>query len=63
SDMHSFGMTALELLTQKPPFCHRRRPYSVLTDLVAGLRPARPERIEMTDGLLELIMACWSRNP
>jgi len=42
SDVHSFGMTALEILTHQPPFAHRKSPFGVIVDLTSGVRPMRP---------------------
>ncbi|KIM47222.1 hypothetical protein M413DRAFT_23458 [Hebeloma cylindrosporum] len=42
SDVHSFGMTAIELFTRHPPFAHRKHPFGVILDLTSGVRPQRP---------------------
>ncbi|PPQ70362.1 LOW QUALITY PROTEIN: hypothetical protein CVT26_013796 [Gymnopilus dilepis] len=63
SDIYSFGMTALEILTKVPPFSNRRRAYAVITDLVAGRRPPRPQSMEVTDELWNLLTKCWAKEP
>ncbi|KAF8959879.1 kinase-like domain-containing protein [Flammula alnicola] len=67
SDVHSFAMTVLELMTLKPPFAHRRHAYRVIMDLTSGVRPPRPvgpyEKREMTDEVWELLGKCWAHDP
>jgi serine/threonine protein kinase len=67
SDVFSFGMTVLELLTMKAPYSHLRRDISVVQDLLQGVLPPPPEEAEavpwMSDGLWETLNACWKWNP
>ncbi|KIJ69631.1 hypothetical protein HYDPIDRAFT_36655 [Hydnomerulius pinastri MD-312] len=67
SDVFSFGMTILELLTMKTPYSHRKRDISVVQDLANKMLPPRPteqEAVEwMTDGLWGVMQRCWEFEP
>ncbi|KDR69953.1 hypothetical protein GALMADRAFT_230311 [Galerina marginata CBS 339.88] len=62
NDVHSFGMTALEIITRHPPFSHRRHVYGVIMDITSGIRPSRPESAQMTDDIWDLLTKCWSHE-
>ncbi len=70
TDMYAFGMTALEMLTEKIPFATTALDAVVLLDLYRnpGLRPARPKdkdmpnRFEISDGVWDCLETCWSKD-
>ncbi|TFK51372.1 kinase-like protein, partial [Heliocybe sulcata] len=62
SDMYSFAMTMLEILTGRIPFELIRQDSVVILAVIGGARPPRPEgRID--DSIWEIIETCWTRNP
>ncbi|KAH7905718.1 kinase-like domain-containing protein [Hygrophoropsis aurantiaca] len=67
SDVFAFAMSILELLTKNVPYSHRKRDLSVITDLLAGRLPLKPEEPEVTRWLTEDLWAvlnkCWSSDP
>lgn len=67
TDVWSFGMLCLEILTGQAPFHNLVDPEAVLIQLIGGILPARPSA-EVTDrGLSEelwvLMQQCWDRKP
>ncbi|KLO05442.1 kinase-like protein [Schizopora paradoxa] len=67
SDVYAFGMTALELFTEKVPFPDvytASLPYAIA---IAGLEPSWPgpeaEARGLTSKMWKLMKKCWSRNP
>jgi len=63
TDIYSFGMTILEILTGRPPFSHRRHDSSVICDIFYGRRPHRPANSDLTDSIWALIQSCWRQEP
>jgi len=63
SDVYSFGMTVLEIISGRPPFSHRHHDTSVICDVYHGRRPPRPANSEMTDSIWALIQSCWHQEP
>jgi len=63
TDIYSFGMTILEVLTGRPPFSHRRHDSSVICDIFYGRRPHRPANSDLTDSIWALIQSCWCQDP
>ncbi|KAF8797484.1 kinase-like protein [Phlegmacium glaucopus] len=65
SDVYSFGMTALELISRQVPFAHRRNIMGVIMEVTSGIRPPRPgpEFKEMTDEVWNLLTKCWVHKP
>ncbi|KAF9645215.1 kinase-like protein [Thelephora ganbajun] len=62
SDMYSFGVTAFEILTGRPPFYGMTEiaaAYSMLT----GDRPSQPDNHEISDRLWDMIERCWDSMP
>lgn len=65
SDVFSFAMTILELMTGEQPFAEIRRTPEVLLKLVAGSRPRRPidPRVAergLNDTIWQLLERCWA---
>jgi len=68
SDIYSFAMTVLELMTGEVPFKHIRRATSVPMALTDGQRPERPtdpavESRGLDDRLWALLTRCWAQTP
>ncbi|EGN92019.1 hypothetical protein SERLA73DRAFT_191727 [Serpula lacrymans var. lacrymans S7.3] len=68
SDVYGYAMAALELLTRKRPFAHRKRDVTVVNDVVnERLTPPRPEEPEvklwLNDELWSIMLKCWSWEP
>lgn len=65
SDVWSFGMVCLELLSGEVPYSNVTRDISVLLDLDKNKLPQWPEEsaTRPTDQMRELISTCWRRNP
>jgi len=52
-----------KLATGNLPYCHRRQDWSVILDIMNGIKPYSPESGPLTgmlDGLWELMDSCWS---
>ncbi|KAL1745442.1 kinase-like domain-containing protein [Schizophyllum fasciatum] len=64
-DVYSFAMMALELMTEKKPFCEQKRDYAVILDVVnAHKRPERPlNHTLISDALWGLLQRCWAHEP
>jgi serine/threonine protein kinase len=63
TDVYSFSMTVIEILTCRLPFSHRRHDSMVVHDVFHGRRPIRPSNPEVTDPMWELIQSCWHQDP
>ncbi|KAF8589937.1 ras GEF [Ramaria rubella] len=67
TDVWSYGMLCLEILTGLPPFHHRTRAPAVISDLINGMRPTRPPvevtRRGLSDALWDLMQQCWHQTP
>jgi len=68
SDIYSFSMTILELMTGDVPFKHIMRAASVPTALTNGHRPERPTDPSVAargldDRLWSLLTGCWAQKP
>ncbi|KAL2918479.1 U1 snRNP protein [Polyrhizophydium stewartii] len=61
SDVFSFAMTALEILTGKPPFEDGSNDGIVQDWIEEGERPYRPD--DVPDDLWALIEGCWHHDP
>jgi serine/threonine protein kinase len=63
SDVYSFGMTVLEVLTGKAPYHHRRYDTVVILDIIHGTPPPRPAKEVVSDGLWTMLHHCWKPLP
>ncbi|KAL0566780.1 hypothetical protein V5O48_015226, partial [Marasmius crinis-equi] len=68
SDVYSFAMTILELLTHNVPFMEFRHPQEVVAVVMYGSSPKRPTNARvmergLDDELWGLLVECWSRLP
>ncbi|THH29185.1 hypothetical protein EUX98_g5002 [Antrodiella citrinella] len=65
SDMYSFALTCIELVTMKQPFSDLTD-YKVVAAVVRGKRPERPkfdDGGEILEDLWTVISDCWEQNP
>jgi serine/threonine protein kinase len=63
SDVYSYGMTVLEVLTGEVPFAHRRYDTVVILDVIRGTRPPRPAIAAMSDDVWDILQRCWEVFP
>jgi len=63
SDVYSYGMTMLEVLTGEVPFAHRRYDTVVILDVIRGTRPPRPAIPAMSDDVWDILQRCWEVFP
>lgn len=64
SDVWSFGMLCLELLSNEPPYSHHTREPSIILDIARGRLPERPrDARNLTDPIWELLQRCWQMRP
>lgn len=66
ADTYSYAMAILELLTGKHPFSDCKTTAAVICEIVVHRRtPSRPEaalQSWLSDGLWELMCACWQKD-
>ncbi|KAG7100268.1 hypothetical protein E1B28_002041 [Marasmius oreades] len=68
SDIYSFGMTVLELLTHQHPYSKIKRGYEVVEHVRSGRPPPKPKETRVVergldDKMWELLVECWNRTP
>ncbi|CAE7212996.1 unnamed protein product [Rhizoctonia solani] len=68
SDIWSWAMTSLEILTDEPPFGAKTRGIKVIQLIGANQRPERAnhpriEEYESSDDIWQLFEDCWKRQP
>ncbi|PFH50547.1 hypothetical protein AMATHDRAFT_60805 [Amanita thiersii Skay4041] len=68
SDIYSFAMTVLELMTHQQPYANIKRTTEVVLKIYEGKLPERPNnwnamRRGLTDEMWELLTACWAAEP
>lgn len=66
SDVWSFGMLCLEVLSGNQPYSHIQRDLSVLNEIENSRVPPRPEAEAsrgITDGMWNLLTRCWGTDP
>ncbi|KAK7462223.1 hypothetical protein VKT23_007828 [Stygiomarasmius scandens] len=63
SDIYAYGCLCIEAYTGKPPYQEIRGELQVIGLVKSGIRPSRPTGSStMTDGLWELVNACWHQD-
>ena len=67
SDVWSFGMVCLEILSGDVPFADIKRDIAVLREIDKGVLPKHPGRVSTSQGLSDAIwqdlQKCWEREP
>ena len=66
SDCYALGMVILEVLSGQIPFTRGCNVFMVMSQVVAGERPGRPQGTEgmwFSDDLWVMLQACWSHQP
>ncbi|KAJ7679140.1 kinase-like domain-containing protein [Mycena polygramma] len=66
SDIYSFACVAYEMLTGTAPFPELRTDGAVITAVLNGRRPPRPQwcsRSPSLEGLWNLLQSCWNEEP
>ncbi|KAK7037717.1 hypothetical protein VNI00_010943 [Paramarasmius palmivorus] len=63
SDIYSIGCLYYEIITGLLPFHNLRNELAVLSAVSRGLRPEKPQNIEMEDWLWSLMNDCWAADP
>lgn len=66
SDCYSLGMVIYEVLSGEAPFASTHRISRVIADVIAGVKPSRPQGtrgVWFTDSLWEVLKRCWRREP
>jgi hypothetical protein len=70
SDVYSFAMLGVEMVTRDRPFNHRKMDTIVILDVTRGRRPRRPTagapgaaNLSLVDRLWPIFEACWAQNP
>ena len=68
TDVWSFGMLCLEIMTGQRPYAHRKKDTDVVQELIKYRLPPRPQGEEvlsrgLTDDLWLLMLSCWHLNP
>ena len=66
SDCYSLGMVIYEVLSGEAPFAATRHTYRVIAEVLAGVRPTRPQGAQgswFTDALWEILELCWRKEP
>lgn len=62
SDVYSFGMTVLELISGRRPYDELRNAFQVVAKVTMGKRPERPAEMN-NDKLWALLIRCWDQIP
>ncbi|TFK51536.1 kinase-like protein [Heliocybe sulcata] len=62
-DVYSFGMSMLEIVSGKEPYCHRRNEPKIILDITGGVRPQPQQHPDMPDVLWHVAERCWSKEP
>ncbi|KAH8108361.1 kinase-like protein [Phellopilus nigrolimitatus] len=61
SDIWSYGSTALEVLSGKLPYHHRKNDVQVLHEIMRGLKPSR--EISISTDIWAFLQTCWRDEP
>jgi len=62
TDVFSFSMFTIELLTKEHPFNHRKLDTVVIMDITRNLRPRKPVQ-PLADELWPILERCWAQAP
>ncbi|KAJ7589976.1 kinase-like domain-containing protein [Mycena floridula] len=62
-DIYAFGCLIVEIYTGRPPFSEIKLDITVGLQVLAGVRPGRPDALVDRDGVWNLATACWAPNP
>jgi len=63
TDIFSFAMFAVELLTKDRPFNHRKIDTVVIVDITRGLRPRKHIELPLADEMWRILEHCWAQAP
>jgi len=63
TDIFSFAMLAIELVTKDRPFNHRKIDTVVIVDITNNKRPHKPASSLLADALWPLLERCWMKAP
>jgi len=63
TDVFSFAMFGVELLTKDQPFNHRKIDTVVIVDITRGLRPRKPVESPLADEMWPSLEHCWAQAP
>lgn len=63
TDVFSFAMFVVEILTKDRPFNHRKIDTVVIVDITRNLRPRKPVGSYLADQLWPLLQHCWAQAP
>jgi len=63
TDVFSFSMFTVELLTKDRPFNHRKIDTVVIVDITRNLRPRKPVDPPLADELWPILQQCWAQAP
>ncbi|KAF8588246.1 kinase-like protein, partial [Ramaria rubella] len=63
SDVWAYGMTVLEVVTERRPYHDIAMDPVVLHHILDGCIPLRPPSSVITDGLWRVCERCWSQEP
>jgi len=63
TDVFSFAMFTIEVVTKDRPFCHRKIDTVVIVDITKNKRPHKPAALPQPDKLWPLLERCWSQAP
>ncbi|KAL0576999.1 hypothetical protein V5O48_004981 [Marasmius crinis-equi] len=61
SDIYAFACVCVEVYTGSVPFAEVRNEGAVITQIVQGVRPKRPEKMT-SDSLWKIVKVCWQAD-
>ncbi len=63
TDVYSYGMSMLELITEKRPWSECKREVMVILNVISKKTiPSRPKDVALSDELWALMQDCWRRD-
>jgi len=63
SDVFSYSMFAVELLTKNVPFGDMKNDTAVIMAIINNLRPRKPTNLPLADALWPILQQCWEQSP